>query len=68
VVCLLTVGFPVEEPEPASRRPLEEMVHYELYGSGRGDKQILPGVPEQVPPDAGEKLLDWLRRLFGRPI
>jgi nitroreductase len=68
VVCLLTVGFPTEEPEPAPRRPLDEIVHSELYGSGEEDQRVLPGVPAKVPPSPGEKLVNWLRRLFGRPI
>ena len=36
IVGLLTVGFPAEEPEPTSRKPLAEIVHYDVYGN-RGD-------------------------------
>jgi nitroreductase len=36
IVGLLTVGFPAEEPEPPARKPLGEIVHYDVYGN-RGD-------------------------------
>jgi hypothetical protein len=68
VVCLLTVGFPADEPESMPRRPLDEIVHYELYSSGEGGEKILPGVPVQPPPGPGRKFADWLRRLLGRPV
>jgi nitroreductase len=36
IVGLLTVGFPAEDPEPPARKPLGEIVHYDVYGN-RGD-------------------------------
>jgi len=36
IVGLLTVGFPAEEPDPPARKPLAEIVHYDVYGN-RGD-------------------------------
>jgi len=70
VVCLLTVGFPVEEPPPSPRRPLDEIVYYELYGRTKQgeEKEVLPGVPVPPPPGPREQLVSWLRRLFGRPL
>jgi hypothetical protein len=68
VVCLLTVGFPAEEPQAATRKPLSEVVHYDLYGSGEEGAKSLPGVPVKAPPGPAEKLLNWLRRLLGRPV
>lgn len=32
VIGLLTVGFPAEAPEPPTRKPLAEIVHYDVYG------------------------------------
>ena len=67
VVCLLTVGYPTETPEPPPRKPLDEIVHYELYGRGEEGEAVLPGVPVQAPPGQWERFVNWLRRLFGRP-
>jgi nitroreductase len=36
IVGLLTVGFPAEDPNPPARKPLAEIVHYDVYGN-RGD-------------------------------
>ena len=36
VIGLLTVGFPAEDPEPPDRKPLAEIVHYDVFGN-RGD-------------------------------
>ena len=36
IVGLLTVGFPAEDPAPPARKPLAEIVHYDVYGN-RGD-------------------------------
>jgi nitroreductase len=33
VIGLLTVGFPDEAPSPRSRKPLSEIVHYDVYGN-----------------------------------
>jgi nitroreductase len=68
LVCLLTVGFPAEEPPAPSRRPLEEIVHHELYTSPEQEGEALPGVPVPPPPGPRERFANWLRRLFGRPL
>ena len=36
IVGLLTVGFPDEDPEPPARKPLAEIVPYDVYGN-RGE-------------------------------
>ena len=36
IVGLLTAGFPAEDPEPTPRKPLGQIVHYDVYGN-RGD-------------------------------
>ena len=33
IVGLLTVGFPAEDPEPSPRKPLADVVHYEVFGN-----------------------------------
>ncbi|MBN1260896.1 MAG: nitroreductase family protein [Anaerolineae bacterium] len=33
VVGLLTLGFPDEDPPPPSRKPLSQVVHYDVYGN-----------------------------------
>ena len=33
IVGLLTVGFPDEEPEPSPRKPLADVVHYDVFGN-----------------------------------
>ncbi len=33
VIGLLTLGFPAEDPEPPARKPLAEIVHYDVYGN-----------------------------------
>jgi len=68
IVGLLTVGFPAEEPEPPARKSLDEIVCYEVFGHQPGDGDVIPGVPEAIPPGPGEKLLNWLRRIFGPPL
>jgi len=68
VVGLLTVGFSAEEPEPPPRKSLDEIVCYEVYGRQPGDGDVIPGVPETVPPGPAERLLNWLRRILGPPL
>jgi nitroreductase len=46
IVGLLTVGFPAEDPAPPARKPLAEIVHYDVYGN-RGDSG--PATPGRVP-------------------
>jgi nitroreductase len=54
IVGLLTVGFPAEAPEPSSRKPLDEIVHYDVYGNrGAG------ATPGELPGG-------WLGRLLRR--
>ena len=50
VVGLLTLGFPAEEPEPPARKPLAQIVHYDVYGNRQpgGDVaagRVLTGLP-----------------------
>lgn len=33
VIGLLTLGFPAEDPAPPARKPLAEIVHYDIYGN-----------------------------------
>jgi len=46
IVGLLTVGFPAEDPEPRERKPLTEIVHYDVYGKREKGGGATPG---QVP-------------------
>jgi hypothetical protein len=32
VVGILTLGFPDEDPPPTQRKPLPDLVHYDLFG------------------------------------
>jgi len=43
VVGLLTVGFPDEDPEPPSRKPLEKIAHYDQYGRRSKETDVAPG-------------------------
>jgi nitroreductase len=43
VVGLLTVGFPAEDPPPTPRKPLEEIVHYDVYGRHSEGDEVKPG-------------------------
>jgi nitroreductase len=72
VVSVLAIGYPAEEPEPPPRRPLQETVHYDLYGRSdaaqAGDQEIIPGVPAKSPPGPGKRFLNWLQRAFGSEV
>jgi len=57
VIGLLTVGFPAEEPDTKPRKPLEEIVHYDVYGNQEQGRDVTPG---QV---TGGPLKRLLRRL-----
>ena len=57
IVGLLTVGFPAEEPAPRARKPLAEIVHYDVYGNRKDGGGATPG---RVP---GGLLGNLLRRL-----
>lgn len=41
MVGLLTLGYPDEAPEPAARKPLEQIVHYDVYGNRSPDATAL---------------------------
>ena len=43
VIGLLTVGFPDESPKPPDRKPLAEIVHYDVFGNRGDDVQVSPG-------------------------
>jgi nitroreductase len=43
IVGLLTVGFPAEDPPPPPRKPLAEIVHYDVYGNRADDGSVTPG-------------------------
>jgi nitroreductase len=57
IVGLLTVGFPAEDPQPPPRKPLAEIVHYDVYGNQAEGGGVTPG---RVP---GGLLGSLLRRL-----
>jgi len=61
VVGLLTVGFPAEDPPPTSRKPLSEIVHYDVYGNRADDGGVTPGL---VPAGPLSILLRRLRLPF----
>jgi len=43
IVGLLTVGFPAEDPPPPPRKPLAQIVHYDVYGNRADDGGATPG-------------------------
>jgi nitroreductase len=43
VVGLLTLGFPAEDPEPPARKPLSQIVHYDIYGNQDEDQAAEAG-------------------------
>jgi nitroreductase len=43
IVGLLTVGFPAEDPPPTPRKPLTEIVHYDVYGNRADSGDARPG-------------------------
>ena len=43
IIGLLTAGFPAEDPPPPPRKPLSEIVHYDVYGNRAGDGDVTPG-------------------------
>ncbi|MCX7683320.1 MAG: hypothetical protein N2508_15370, partial [Anaerolineae bacterium] len=58
VVGLLTVGFPDEDPPPRPRKPLSEIVHYDVYGNRTGSEGVTPG---EAPGGVLRRLLHRLR-------
>jgi nitroreductase len=65
---IVLCGIVAEEPEPPPRKLLDEIVCYKVYGRQPGDGDVIPGIPEAVPPGPGERLLNWLRRILGPPL
>ena len=57
IIGLLTVGFPAEHPDPPDRKPLADIVHYDVYGNQGDGGSARPG---RVP---GGLLGNLLRRL-----
>jgi nitroreductase len=43
ILGLLTVGFPAEDPPPPPRKPLAEIVHYDVYGNRADGRDATPG-------------------------
>jgi len=43
VLGLLTVGFPAEDPPPPRRKPLDSLVHYDVYGNRKPGAPVKPG-------------------------
>ena len=64
IVGLLTVGFPDEDPAPRSRKPLAEVVHYDVYGNQGSDGHPTPG---RAPGGALMRLLRRLRVNYRAP-
>jgi nitroreductase len=61
IVGLLTVGFPAEDPPPPPRKPMADIVHYDVYGNQADDVGATPG---RVPVGPLGILLRWLRLPF----
>lgn len=61
IVGLLTVGFPAEDPEPRERKPLAEVVHYDVYGNQEAGGRVVPG---RVPGGLLGRLVRLLRVSF----
>jgi nitroreductase len=61
IVGLLTVGFPAEAPPPPPRKPLAEIVHYDVYGNRADGGGATPGRVLAGPLGI---LLRWLRLPF----
>jgi nitroreductase len=57
VIGLLTLGFPDEDPPPPARKPLSEIVHYDIYGNQEAGGDVEPGLVKAGP------LSVFLRRL-----
>ena len=49
VIGLLTVGFPAEDPPPTPRKPLPEIVHYDVYGNQKPGGDVEPGLVKGGP-------------------
>jgi nitroreductase len=49
VIGLLTLGFPAEDPPPTPRKPLSEIVHYDVYGNQAAGGDVTPGLVKAGP-------------------
>jgi nitroreductase len=49
LVALLTLGFPAEDPAPTPRKPLSELVHYDIFGNRRPGSDASSGVVNSGP-------------------
>jgi nitroreductase len=49
IIGLLTVGFPAEDPEPPDRKPLAEIVHYDIFGNRGEGGDVKPGLLRSGP-------------------
>jgi nitroreductase len=49
VIGLLTLGFPAEDPPPTPRKPLSEIVHYDVYGNKAAGGEVTPGLVKAGP-------------------
>jgi nitroreductase len=49
VIGLLTLGFPAEDPPPTPRKPLAEIVHYDVYGNKAAGREVTPGLVKAGP-------------------
>jgi nitroreductase len=58
IVGLLTVGFPAEEPRASTRKPLADIVHYDLFGNQSPDASLEAG---RAPGGLLNTVLRWLR-------
>ncbi|HEC36567.1 MAG TPA: hypothetical protein ENI39_08540, partial [Anaerolineae bacterium] len=58
IVGLLTLGFPAEDPPPPPRKPLSQIVHYDVYGNQANSGDATPG---RVPGGLLGRLLRRLR-------
>jgi nitroreductase len=58
IVGLLTVGFPAEEPSPPPRKPLADIVHYDVFGNLAEDASPQAGRP---PGGVLATVMRWLR-------
>ncbi len=61
IVGLLTVGFPAENPPPPARKPLADLVYYNVYGNQQPSDRAEPGTVKAGP-------LSILLRRFRIPI
>jgi nitroreductase len=58
VVGLLTVGFPAQAPRPSQRKPLSDIVHYDVFGNLSPDASPRAG---RGPGGVVATVLRWLR-------